>query len=293
MANLGEHGFPLMLRSDWNDMLYKVCREGKGESIWTAMQFGTALKKIAELAQLLGKSRDKYDAEYDKQKKLINTIGWDGKWFRRAIMDDGRFLGSNSEPQAQIWLNTQTWSVISGMADPEKALIAMDSVYERLNTPLGIKKIDPAMTDYPSKNNRLTNYNKGTGENGSVFCHANTWAIIAECLLGRGDRAYEYYHQLIPAVAQKKAGEWRYKAEPYVYSSNIFGPESDKFGLANVSWLTGTAAWMYIAATQYMLGIRPTWNGIEVKPCLPSGWKNIKVQRKFRGRSYDFTLLPE
>ncbi len=293
MANLGEHGFPLMLRSDWNDMLYKVCREGKGESIWTAMQFGTALKKMAELAQLLGKSRDKYDAEYDKQKKLINTIGWDGKWFRRAIMDDGRFLGSSSEPQAQIWLNTQTWSVISGMADPEKALMAMDSVYERLNTPLGIKKIDPAMTDYPSKSNRLTNYNKGTGENGSVFCHANTWAIIAECLLGRGDRAYEYYHQLIPAVAQKRAGEWRYKAEPYVYSSNIFGPESDKFGLANVSWLTGTAAWMYIAATQYILGIRPTWNGIEVKPCLPSGWSNIKVQRKFRGKSYHFTLLPE
>ena len=291
MSHLGERGFPLMLRSDWNDMLYRVCTEGKGESIWTAMQFGLALKQMAELASLRGEDNARYLAEYEHQKHLVNTLGWDGKWFRRAIMDDGRFVGSEKEEQAKIWLNTQSWSIISGMADPEKARMAMDSVYEMLNTPMGIKKIHPAMnTDYPSKDKHLTKYNKGTGENGSVFCHANTWAIIAECMLGRAERAYEYYRQLLPMNAQAYAGEWRYKAEPYVYSSNIFGPESDKFGLANVSWLSGTAAWMYIAATQYILGIKPQWDGLSVNPCIPADWKNVKVTRTFRGKAYTFDL---
>ncbi|MBQ9965246.1 MAG: hypothetical protein IJP22_00780 [Clostridia bacterium] len=290
LANLGERGFPLMLRSDWNDQLFRVCKEGKGESIWTSMQFGLALKCMAELSQILGKSDEKYINAYEKQKELVNTLGWDGKWFRRAIMDDGRYLGSDSEEQAKIWLNTQTWAVISGMADGDKAIAAMDSVYEMLNTPMGIKKIEPSIKDYPSKENPLTNYNKGTGENGAVFCHANTWAIIAECILGRGDRAYEYYSKLLPMVAQEKVGEWRYKAEPYVYASNIFGPESDKFGLANVSWLSGTAAWMYIAATQYILGVKPTFSGLEFKPCLPKEWESVKISREFRGKKYNFEI---
>lgn len=290
LNNLGAHGFPLMLHSDWNDQLFRVCKEGKGESIWTAMQFGTALRCMAEIARLRGESDEKYNQAYERQKELVNTVGWDGKWYRRAIMDDGRFLGSATEEQAKIWINAQTWSVISGMADKEKAIAAMDSVYKYLNTPLGIKAIDPSIKDYPSKENPLTNYNKGTGENGSVFCHANTWAIIAECMLGRGDRAYQYYTQLLPMLAQEKAGEWRYKAEPYVYSSNIFGPESDKFGLANVSWLSGTAAWMYIAVTQFILGVRPTFDGLKVNPCLPESWKSASVTRYFRGKEYRFDL---
>ena len=176
------------------------------------------------------------------------------------------------------------------MAEPEKARTAMDSVYSMLNTPMGIKKIEPSIKDYPSKENPLTNYNKGCGENGAVFCHANTWAIIAECMLKRPERAYQYYRQLLPMEAQERAGEWRYKAEPYVYASNIFGPESDKFGLANVSWLSGTASWMYIAITQFILGVKPTWDGLVFDPCIPGEWKNIRVTRQFRGRQYTFEI---
>ena len=172
----------------------------------------------------------------------------------------------------------------------DNAEMAMDSVNKYLDTELGIKKIHPSMKDYPSKEDPLTYYNKGCGENGSVFCHANTWAIIAECLLKHPGRAYKYYHQLLPMIAQAKAGEWRYKAEPYVYSSNIFGPESDKFGLANVSWLSGTAAWMYVAATQYMLGIRPKWDGLEIDPCLADEMLPAKVTRVFRGCTYHITI---
>ena len=289
MANLGENGFPLMLCSDWNDMLYKVCRKGKGESIWTSMQFGTVLRQIAELADLKGEDGQKYLDIYENQKKLVNSIAWDGKWYRRCITDEGKFIGSEIEPQAKIWLNTQSWAVISGMGDNGKT--AMDSVSEYLDTPLGIKKIHPAMTtDYPTKDGNLTMYNKGCGENGSVFCHANTWAIIAECILGNSERAYKYYHQLLPMIAQKTAGEWRYKAEPYVYASNIFGPESDKFGLANVSWLTGTAAWMYVAVTQYMFGIKAKYDGLEINPCLAKEMLPAKVTRKFRDKTYNITI---
>lgn len=288
MANLGSHGFPLMLASDWNDMLYKVCREGKGESIWTSMQFGTVLPMIAELARLKGEDDSKYLEIFEQQKKLVNEVAWDGEWYRRCITDEGRFIGSKDEPQAKIWLNSQSWSVISKMGEHGRE--AMDSVKKYLDTELGIKKIHPSMKDYPSKEDPLTYYNKGCGENGSVFCHANTWAIIAECMLGRPENAYKYYHQLLPMVAQEKAGEWRYKAEPYVYASNIFGPESDKFGLANVSWLTGTAAWMYIAATQYILGVKAKWDGLEINPCLPEEWKEVKISRVFRGVRYNITV---
>ncbi len=288
MNNLGEHGFPLMLASDWNDMLYKVCRKGKGESIWTSMQLGTVLLQIAELARLKGEDDSRYLEIYNKQKELVNTVAWDGEWYRRCITDEGIFIGSSSEPQAKIWLNTQSWAVISGMGDNGR--MAMDSVKKYLDTELGIKKIDPAMKDYPSKEDPLTYYNKGCGENASVFCHANTWAIIAECILKRPENAYKYYHQLLPMVVQSKVGQWRYKAEPYVYASNIFGPESDKFGLANVSWLTGTAAWMYIAVTQYMFGIKARWDGLEIDPCLPEEMLPAKITRVFRGKKYEIEI---
>jgi len=291
MQNLGENGFPLMLASDWNDMLYRVCTKGKGESIWVAMQLGTVLPMIARIAELKGENGKKYTDIYDKMKELVNTTAWDGEWFIRCITDEGKFIGSKSEPQAKIWLNAQSWSVISKMADEEKARLAMDNVEKFLDTPLGIKKIHPSMTtDYPSKEGALTCYNKGCGENGSVFCHANTWAVIAECMLGNAERAYKYYHQLLPMIAQKQAGEWRYKAEPYVYASNIFGPESDKFGLANVSWLTGTASWMYVAVTQYMLGIKAEWEGLSVTPCLAPQMLPAKVTREFRGCKYEITI---
>lgn len=287
-SHLGEQGFPLMLRSDWNDALFRVCREGKGESIWTAMQYGLMLKKMEPMAKAMGEPQtaDEYEADYEAQKQLVNTKAWDGAWFCRAIMDSGEYVGRADSPEAKIWLNAQSWAVLSGMGEKEKCRIAMESVYRHLNTPLGIKKIDPPIVKFPDPKEPLTNYNPGTGENGSVFCHANTWAIIAECMLGHGDRAYEYYRQLIPAVAMEKAGVWRYKAEPYVYASNIFGPDSLRFGLANVSWLTGTAAWMYVAVTQYILGIRPCMEGLRIHPCLPSAWDHAEVTRSFRGTEY-------
>ncbi len=292
LSKLGPNGLPLMLRSDWNDQMFRVCREGRGESFWTAMQLGVVLPMLAELARLLGRDADaaEYEDLHATQQRLVNELGWDGRWFRRAIMDDGRPLGADMHEEAKIWLNAQSWSVMSGTADGSRGRDAMDAVREHLDTDLGVKLIWPPIETFPSPDDPLTNYNPGCGENGAVFCHANTWAIIAECMLGRGDTAFKYYRQLIPSVAMAKAGVWRYKAEPYVYASNLFGPESDKFGLANVSWLSGTAAWMYVAATQYILGVRPEWRGLRLDPCLPSAWDAVEIDREFRGCRYSIRI---
>jgi cellobiose phosphorylase len=294
-SHLGANGFPLMLTSDWNDMLYKVCREGRGESIWMSMFLGYALPKLAELARLLGKEKDAggFMEFRERQKILVNSIAWDGKWFRRATMDNGDFLGTAGMDEAKIFLNTQSWSVLSGMAEHSKMIRAMDSVKELLDTDLGIRKIWPSIVNFPTPEDPLSHYHKGCGENGAIFCHANTWAIIAECMLGRAEIAWKYFRQLIPKVAMEKAGAWRYKAEPYVYASNFFGPDSDRFGLANVSWLTGTASWMYLAATQHILGIRPTWEGLLVDPCMPLHWDEVKISRVFRKVRYNIEMKRE
>ncbi len=292
MDNRGANGLPLMLHSDWNDQMFKVCREGKGESFWTAMLLGLTLPKLIELAGLINKKDDIpfYEEIYNSQKELVNTIGWDGEWYRRAIMDNGLYLGTKDNPEAKIWLNAQSWAVLSGFAGKERGVQAMDVVSNNLDSELGIKLLHPSITTFPDPKDPLTNYNKGTGENASVFCHANTWAIMAECMLGRGDKAWKYYQQLIPSKAMQKAGAWRYKAEPYVYASNLFGPESDKFGLANVSWLSGTAAWMYVVATQSILGIKPQWEGLLIDPCLPSDWEELSVVRVFRKKNYNIKI---
>jgi cellobiose phosphorylase len=273
--------------------MFKVCREGKGESFWTSMFLGYSLLKMIELASLINEYEDIdfYSRIYEEQKERVNRIGWDGKWYRRAIMDNGMFLGTSQNSQAKLWLNTQSWAVISGFASGERGKIAMNSVMEYLDSDLGLKLIDPPITDFPDPDDPLTHYNKGTGENAAVFCHANTWAIIAETLLGRKDLAWKYYNQLIPQNASEKAGIMRYKAEPYVYSSNLFGPDSDKFGLANVSWLTGTATWMYIAVTQSLLGVRPAWDGLILDPVLPEVWEKINISRMFRGSLYQIEII--
>lgn len=232
-----------------------------------------------------------YAFDDEAREVLIKRYDTPTPWIN--YLSNGQFhtmMSQATATEAQIWLNTQTWSVISGMPERARMIRAMDSVAELLDTELGIRKIHPPIVNFPTPEDPLSHYNKGCGENGAIFCHANTWAIIAEAMLGRGDRAWKYYRQLIPAVAMAKAGPWRYKAEPYVYASNFFGPESDRFGLANVSWLTGTAAWMYVAVTQHILGIRPTWQGLEIAPCLPAEWERAEVTRRFRGASYRITI---
>lgn len=285
-ANLGTHHLPLIHHGDWNDSIGKFAKKGKGESLFAAQQYVFVLGHLAALARARSDepTAARLDALREKQTAAILACGWDGAWWRRAFDDDGQPVGTASAEFGKIWLNTQSWSVLANVGTPEQNQRAMDSVAELLDTNhCGIMKLTPSFKSFPEVQDPYSGYSPGCGENGAIFCHANTWAIIAEALLGRPDKAWHYYRQLVPHLALQKVGLERYKAEPYAYVSNIIGPENPKYGWANVTQVSGTAAWMDLAVTQYLLGIRPELDGLRVAPCLPDDWPGFTVTRLFRG----------
>jgi len=294
MNNLGPHGFPRMFYADWNDCLNDIDKYGKGESIFVAMFLCWSLKQMEALAKCLDKNEDikLFRKIYQDIKDKINEIAWDGEWYIRAFTDTGRPIGSkNSGEEGRIHLNSQSWAVLSGVADAGRAKKCMDSVNKHLDTEYGIKLVTPPYTSSPDDVGSLINYPPGIKENGAVFCHANTWAIIAECMLKRPENAYEYYDKLLPSKVSKKIGVGLYRVEPYVYSQFIFGPDHPQFGRGSHSWLTGTSTWMFHAFTQYILGIRPEIDGLIIDPCIPKTWDGFKALRKFRGAVYNIEVI--
>lgn len=278
-AHKGEHGLPLILFSDWNDHLGPFGRKGKGETVFVSQQHIYALKQLSELAEARGES-DKvtyFEKLIAQQEEALNKYAWDGEWYLRGMDDDGKPIGSHTSDYAKIWVNTQSWNIIAGTGERRNNIKAMDSVKKHLDTGLGL------LINYPSLPESLSNgLPSGYSENGGVFCQANCWAIMAEALLGRGDIAWNYYKQIIPHEVIKKIGVENYKGEAYAYSSTLLGPSNEQFGQACVSQVTGTAAWMDVVSTQYLLGIRPTLKGLLIDPCIPSGWKGFNVKRKYR-----------
>ena len=278
--HLGEHDLPLILFSDWNDHVGPFGRKGKGESVFVSQQHIYALKQLSELAELRGdaESVERFAGLIAKQEKALETYCWDGEWYLRGLDDEGKPFGSNSSDYAKIWVNTQSWMVISGSGKAEQHRLAMDSVNKLMDTGMGLLINTPGL---PA--DKANNLPAGYSENGGIFCQANCWAIIAEALLGRGDRAWKYYNQLIPHKVIQRIGLENYRGEAYAYSSTMLGPDNEKFGQACVSQVTGTAAWMDIAVTQYLLGIRPTLKGLVIDPAIPGDWKGYMVTRIYRG----------
>lgn len=291
----GPTGLPTLFDADWNDGL-AVFRDPKAESVMLGMQLVYAAKLFKEYAVRLNRNTDSEwcDRVVGELTGILNSDAvWDGQWYRRLLLSNGQYVGSASRPEGQIYLEPQVWAVMSGVGDFEqRGLKAMDAVYERLNTSRGLMICAPPYTGIPTPADPLVGNAPGTGENGSIFCHANTWAVIAECLLGRGDRAWEYLRKISPSVAAEEVGQEHWGREPYVFTSTVIGPAQGKdFGRAGISWLTGTASWAYIAATQYMLGLRPTLDGLQVHPCLPANWHDVRVTRRFRGIEHSFEWL--
>ncbi|HET90121.1 MAG TPA: glycosyl transferase [Chloroflexi bacterium] len=281
--DVGAHGLPRLGFADWNDTVN--LRVG-AESLLTANLYGWALWEMIELLLYLGDA-DKaaaYRADYDVMRRRVNECAWDGAWYVRYFAANGAPIGASSNTHGQIYANGQSWPVISGFAPPDRARSALDAVYRRLNTPNGIKLSAPGYDGFDPIKGGVTTYPPGAKENGGIFLHTNPWVIIAETMMGRGERAYEYYRQINPAAKNDVID--RYECEPYVYAQNILGDEHPQFGLARNSWLTGTASWAYQAAVQYILGIRPTYSGLEIDPCIPAAWDGFRVQRLFRGATY-------
>jgi len=281
--NVGVHGLPLLGYADWNDTV-NLC--AGAESPFLANLYGKALLELIELARQRGDgaAAEQCAAWYEEMRERVETQAWDGGWYVRYFEADGCPLGSHTNEQGQIYANGQSWPVISGFASPERARTALDAVYARLKTDNGIKLSAPGYDGFDPLKGGVTTYPPGAKENGGIFLHANPWVMIAETLVGRGDRAFEYYHQINPAAKNDRIDE--FECEPYVYPQNILGDEHPQFGLARNSWLTGTASWVYQAGTQYILGIRPTYAGLEVDPCIPAAWDGFRVRRAFRGSVY-------
>ena len=221
-------------------------------------------------------------------KRRVNQHAWDGEWYVRYFDADGTPLGSRTNTYGQIYINSQTWAVISGYAPPERAVAALASVQKKLYTSKGIKLSTPGFYGFDPERGGVTTYPPGAKENGGIFLHTNPWAMIAEALVGHGERAFEIYHQINPAAKNDQIDE--FECEPYVYPQNILGDEHPQFGLGRNSWLSGTASWAYQAGTQYILGIRPEYDGLRVDPCIPAVWDGFEVQRVFRSTTYQIVI---
>lgn len=284
--NIGAHGLPLLGFADWNDTINLAAG---AESLFSAHLYGRGLVEMIALLSYLGDhSVEEYRAAYEEMNERVEQHAWDGDWYVMYFDHDGTPLGSKKNEKGQVHLNAQSWPLLSGFASPERGEKAMQAVHKYLNTKYGIKLSMPGYNGHDPKYGGVTTYPPGAKENSGIFLHPNPWAIIAETMLGNGDRAYEYYAQINPAGKNDIIDI--YECEPYVYAQNILSDEHPQFGLARNSWLSGTASWSYQAATQWILGIRPEYNGLRVDPCIPSAWEGFSATRKFRGGLVHITV---
>lgn len=281
LNHLGPHGLPAGLYADWNDCL----RLGaNGESSFVALQFYYALVISRRFAEV--KNDTAYIAELDEQlhetAEKINKLCWDNDRFIRGFTEAGERIGAAADPEANMWLNPQSWAVISGLASSEQAEAAMNNVYERLNTAYGAILMDPPYHAHAFDGALAVIYNQGTKENAGIFSQSQGWLILAEALCGHGDRAFTYFMENAPA-AQNDRAEIRH-LEPYCYGQFTEGRASEHFGRSHVHWLTGTASTVMVGCVEGILGMRPDMNGIRIAPSIPKDWDGLVIDKNFRGR---------
>jgi len=302
LNNLGPHGLPLIGRADWNDCLNLNCFSSEpGESFQTTTnKDGRVAESVMiagmfcyigeEYARLMEKTGNKEEAdrafkEVKKMREVIMKYAWDGSWFLRAYDDFGRKVGSHENEEGQIYIEPQGFCIMGGCGlDDGKAIQALDSVEERLGTKYGIVLLNPAYTKYYIEYGEISTYPAGYKENAGIFCHNNAWIMAAEAIVGRGDKAFDYYKRIAPAYVEERSDIHR--LEPYVYSQMIAGKDARRFGEAKNSWLTGTASWNFVAITQFILGIKPDFDGLRIDPSIPKDWDGYTVIRQYRGDIY-------
>lgn len=305
--NRGPHGLPLIGRADWNDCLNLNCfsndpnesfqttenrSEGsKAESLMIAGLFVVCGRDYAELCRKLGKEEEaaRVLGHVDGMIEAVKQHGWDGDWFLRAYDFFGNKIGSKENSEGKIFIESNGWCSMAGIGLEEGMTEkALNSVKKHLDCEQGIVLNNPAYSMYYIDYGEISSYPPGYKENAGVFCHNNPWIIIGETLLGRGDRAWDYFRKIAPSYTEEKSE--LHKVEPYVYAQMIAGKDAFRPGEAKNSWLTGTAAWNFYAVSQYILGIRPTYEGLIIDPCIPPQWDGFQVTRIFRGATYHITV---
>ncbi len=306
VTHKGPHDLPLIGRADWNDCLNLNCfsehpgesfqtfgpSEGPvAESVFIGGMFVKYGKEYAEILRLIGREAEAAAAELEAEKmeKTLLSAGWDGEWFVRAYDAFGNKVGSRECEEGQIFIEPQGLCVMAGVGtESGEAEKALDSVRDRLDTEYGVMILQPAYTRYHTELGEITSYPPGYKENAGIFCHNNPWIVIAETVLGRGSRAFDVYRKTCPAYLQEKSDIHR--TEPYVYSQMVAGRDAVYFGQAKNSWLTGTAAWTFTAVSQHILGLYPTLEGLKVDPCIPEGFGDFTLVRRYRGAEYHISV---
>ncbi len=290
LEHSGTHGLPCGLLADWNDCLVLG---HKGESVFVALQLRFAMVTYIEICEMLAKTEEVKWAENKLEilDRNIEQHSWDGEWYMRAYRHDGLKFGSKENEEGTIWLNPQSWALISGHATGKRAELVMNSVKKHLATDYGLMICNPPFEKADLNVVKATLFNKGMKENGAIFCHTQGWAIMAETMLGHGRQAYEYFMSFMPAAFNNKA-EIR-EIEPYVYCQSTHSKYSPRYGASRLPWLSGSATWSYYVATQYILGIRPDYNGLIIDPCITPEWKNFKITRRFRGKDLHIVIQNE
>ena len=281
MNHLGPHGMPAGLYADWNDCL----RLGKeGESSFVALQFYYAMSIMKQFAEYK-EDKDYINYLNEKQEelgKIIQELCWNEDRFIRGFTEEGEVIGKRTDPEANMWLNPQSWAVISGFATDEQADKALDMVYERLNTEYGAILMDPPYHEHSFDGALAVIYNAGAKENSGIFSQSQGWIILAEALRGHGERAFTYFMENAPA-AQNDRAEIR-KLEPYCYGQFTEGKHSPHFGRSHVHWLTGTASTVMVGCVEGILGMRPDFNGLRISPSIPKEWESFEIEKDFRGK---------
>jgi cellobiose phosphorylase len=308
IKNLGPHQLPLIGRADWNDCLNLNCfswdpnesfqttenkSEGsKAESLMIAGLFVVTAKQYVELCQKIGKEEEanRMQKAIDAMVTAVKKDGWDGEWYLRAYDFFGNKIGSNECEEAKIFIESQGWCTMAQIG-AEDGMVAksLDSCKKYLECEHGMVLNNPAFSKYIYEYGEISSYPEGYKENAGIFCHNNPWVIIGETLAGRGNDAWSHYAKILPSYVEEKY-QTLHKVEPYVNCQMVAGKDAAKPGEGKNSWLTGTAAWMWLTVSQYILGIKPQYDGLQIDPCLPTTAKEYTVQRKFRDAEYNITI---
>jgi cellobiose phosphorylase len=300
--NLGPHKLPLIGRADWNDCLNLNCFSknpdesfqttenktgGVAESVMIAGLFVAYGEEFVKLCRLLNRNEEADECQkyVDEMIEAINQHGWDGEWFIRAYDYFGNKIGSKENEEGKIFIESQGYCIMAGVGlEDGKAKKALESVKKYLDCKYGIVLNNPAFTYYHINMGEISTYPKGYKENAGIFCHNNPWIMISETMLGNGDQAFEYYKKICPSYLEEISD--LHRTEPYVYAQMIAGKDAFKPGESKNSWLSGTASWTFYAASQYIVGIQPQYDGLKLDPCIPKNWKGLEINRKFRGADY-------
>lgn len=292
ISECSERGLPLIRKGDWNDTLDHIGPQGKGETIWGAFFLCYVLEKTFELLDHRKDTvvKERWQKAYDNIARLVNEIAWDGKWYVRAFRDNGQVVGSDSMKQGKLFLNTQSWAVISNVAPKDRADSSLKSCVDHLENKMGMQICWPAYREVEDNIGLISRCVPGKKENGAVFNHASSWFVLAGIMNGNVEDAFRIYNKMMPVNSSNAVGIDRYETEPYVYSEYVTSREHETEGQASHSWLTGSSVWMYRIGLDWILGLQTSLKGIRIHPSLPKAWDKLSVSRRYQGKTLNISI---